>query len=233
MSDDQDRSTNLERENRILDAAKALILHYGFDKTTVSEIARDAGVSKGAIYLHFDSKEAIIDHLLTREVGAHSDRIITRLEQDTSNWSFVGMYQHAVKEIHDADLLRAYARGDSRVFGSYFQKSSVDFLHFKQQTGYSLLKAMQEVGALRQDLDMRSVAYILALLGQGMFYGNDNISPEHQVSLEDYIQMLGEMLERWLVPENGGNREAGRAIILQMIQAARQQMDTFNNNQKG
>jgi hypothetical protein len=77
------------------------------------------------------------------------------------------------------------------------------------------------------------VAYILALLGQWMFYGNDNISPEHQVSLEDYIQMLGEMLERWLVPENGGNREAGRAIILQMIQAARQQMDTFNNNQKG
>ena len=58
-----------EREQRILDAAANLIAHYGYDKTTVDEIAREAGVSKGAIYLHFKSKEDLFEALLLREIG--------------------------------------------------------------------------------------------------------------------------------------------------------------------
>ncbi len=53
-------SSNPERAQRILDAAANLIAHYGYDKTTVDDIARAAGVSKGAIYLHYRSKEAFI-----------------------------------------------------------------------------------------------------------------------------------------------------------------------------
>ena len=41
------KSDNKEREQRILDAAAELFVHYGYDKTTVSDIARQAGVSKG------------------------------------------------------------------------------------------------------------------------------------------------------------------------------------------
>ncbi|MCB0031981.1 MAG: helix-turn-helix transcriptional regulator, partial [Anaerolineales bacterium] len=44
-----EKSDNPERETRILQAAAQLFAHYGFDKTTVSDIAREAGVSKGAI----------------------------------------------------------------------------------------------------------------------------------------------------------------------------------------
>jgi AcrR family transcriptional regulator len=63
-------SANKEREKRILDAAAALFTHYGFDKTTVSDIAAEAGVSKGAIYLHFESKENLLEALLLRELQA-------------------------------------------------------------------------------------------------------------------------------------------------------------------
>lgn len=44
---------------RILEAAKERLWHFGFKKTTIDEIAADAGVGKGTVYLHFDSKEAI------------------------------------------------------------------------------------------------------------------------------------------------------------------------------
>ena len=60
-----------EREQRILDAASRLIAHYGYDKTTVSDVAREAGVSKGAIYLHWKSKTALFEALLFRETGWH------------------------------------------------------------------------------------------------------------------------------------------------------------------
>ena len=44
---------------KILEAAKERLWHFGFKKTTIDEIAADAGVGKGTVYLHFDSKEAI------------------------------------------------------------------------------------------------------------------------------------------------------------------------------
>jgi len=39
------------RETRILDAAMFLMIHYGYDKTSVAETAREAGISKGAVDL--------------------------------------------------------------------------------------------------------------------------------------------------------------------------------------
>ncbi|MBV9850013.1 MAG: TetR/AcrR family transcriptional regulator [Armatimonadetes bacterium] len=44
---------------RILEAAEERLWRYGFRKTTIDEIAGDAGVGKGTVYLHFDSKEDI------------------------------------------------------------------------------------------------------------------------------------------------------------------------------
>lgn len=47
------------RRDQILDAAERLIHHYGHAKTTVAEIAREAGVSVGSVYLEFAAKDAI------------------------------------------------------------------------------------------------------------------------------------------------------------------------------
>lgn len=44
----------------ILEAAYRRFIHYGYNKTTVEEIARDADIGKGSIYLHFKSKEEIL-----------------------------------------------------------------------------------------------------------------------------------------------------------------------------
>jgi len=43
----------------IIDAAERLFDRFGYRKTTVEEIAQEAGIGKGSVYLHFDSKEAI------------------------------------------------------------------------------------------------------------------------------------------------------------------------------
>lgn len=49
-----------ETRAAILGAARARFQHYGFKKTTIDEIAADAGVGKGTVYLHFDSKDDIL-----------------------------------------------------------------------------------------------------------------------------------------------------------------------------
>jgi AcrR family transcriptional regulator len=57
----------------ILDATDRLLARFGYRKMTVEDIAAEAGIGKGTIYLHFNSKEEV--------VLSHVDRIVDRLKQ--------------------------------------------------------------------------------------------------------------------------------------------------------
>ena len=48
----------------ILDAARKLFAANGFDATSIDDIAAKAGVAKGAVYHHFESKEEIFTRVL-------------------------------------------------------------------------------------------------------------------------------------------------------------------------
>ncbi|WP_170466130.1 TetR/AcrR family transcriptional regulator [Ruegeria arenilitoris] len=51
------------RQKAILDSAFQAFATYGFRKTSMDEIARGAGMSRPAVYLHFKNKEAIVAKL--------------------------------------------------------------------------------------------------------------------------------------------------------------------------
>ncbi|MFW5709000.1 MAG: TetR/AcrR family transcriptional regulator [Chloroflexota bacterium] len=218
-------SANIEREDRILDAASELILHYGFDKTTVSDIARAASVSKGAIYLHFDSKETLVDALVLREIKRYTDRTLALLEADESQWAFIGMYQSALRAMTETEIVSAMARADERVFGSYLRKTSLDLSGFKRRTRLPLLRLLQGVGAIRQDADLQAVDYILSLLMHGALYPTKAVVPEQSIPFDRFVAGFGEMMERWLVPEDGGNWEEGRRVLLKTLRQYRDMMD--------
>jgi AcrR family transcriptional regulator len=52
-----------ERRKRILEATERLLRRYGPAKTTVADIAREAEIAVGAVYLEFASKDAIVEEL--------------------------------------------------------------------------------------------------------------------------------------------------------------------------
>ena len=58
-------------KDAILDATDRLLARFGYRKMTVEDIAAEAGIGKGTIYLHFSSKEDV--------VLSHIDRIVDRL----------------------------------------------------------------------------------------------------------------------------------------------------------
>ena len=67
MNKHQQRS--LETQERILNAAETSFARLGYDGTSVATICEAAGVSKGAFYHHFDSKQAVFVNLLNRWLG--------------------------------------------------------------------------------------------------------------------------------------------------------------------
>lgn len=67
-----------DKHDAILRAAWDLIRHYGYNKTTIGDIAREARVGKGTVYLYFKSKTEIMLSLtdLTNErITAELERI--------------------------------------------------------------------------------------------------------------------------------------------------------------
>lgn len=63
------------RSPEILDAALACFALKGFAATRMDDIAARAGVSKGTIYLYFDSKEAVFKALARQSVGAQIEAV--------------------------------------------------------------------------------------------------------------------------------------------------------------
>jgi len=67
------------RPAEILDAALAVFAQKGFAATKVDDIAAQAGITKGTIYLYFDSKQALFEALARQSVGAQIEQVTAQL----------------------------------------------------------------------------------------------------------------------------------------------------------
>ncbi len=212
------------RETRILDAAEKLILHYGYDKTTVSDIAHEAGVSKGAIYLHYDSKDELFDALIWRNLVGYMERWMDRMEQ-AEGWTFSSIYREGFTIIDDIPMVQALMRNDRQIMGNYLQRTSEKWAAVKSMYRAELFEQMQAVGALRADLDLKVASYLMNVIGFGLLLSSDYIDAEQIPPLADVMAALGDMMDCYLLPEDGGNQEAGKQLILQMVQAFREHIE--------
>ncbi len=59
------------KRQQILDGARRLFLAQGFDAASMGDIAKSAGVSKGTLYVYFDSKEELFSELCRIERDNH------------------------------------------------------------------------------------------------------------------------------------------------------------------
>lgn len=64
-----------ERREDLMNAAERVFLAKGFESTTIEEIAKGAGISKGAFYLHFTTKIEVAEALRERFVQHLLDEI--------------------------------------------------------------------------------------------------------------------------------------------------------------
>ena len=70
------------KQQSILESAWAAFSTYGFRKTSMDDIARGAGMSRPALYLHYRNKEAIFVGLVEGHYGLALDQVATALNTD-------------------------------------------------------------------------------------------------------------------------------------------------------
>jgi AcrR family transcriptional regulator len=76
-----------QRHDPILDAARECILAVGVRRTTLTDVARRAGVSRMTLYRRYPDLEAVLSALMTREFG----RLVRPVDGDTTRERVVAM----------------------------------------------------------------------------------------------------------------------------------------------
>ncbi len=65
------------KRRQIIEGARKLFLAQGFDAASMGEIARQAGVSKGTLYVYFDSKERLFEAVVEDERRGQAEQVFS------------------------------------------------------------------------------------------------------------------------------------------------------------
>jgi AcrR family transcriptional regulator len=116
-----------KRRDEIMAAAKKVFARNGFHATTISHIAKEAGLAYGSVYWYFDSKDELFHALMSAEGEALRAHIAAALaasgQRPEKNWEPLRVTVQAVLEFFEADkavtklLLR-----DASALGDQFEK---------------------------------------------------------------------------------------------------------------
>lgn len=70
-----------EAREAVLSAASEVFGRFGFKKASIEDIARLAGIGKGTVYLHFESKEALFEAVLRQSLTQAAVELRGRVER--------------------------------------------------------------------------------------------------------------------------------------------------------
>jgi len=185
------------RAQRILDVAEVLILRWGFQKTTLEDISRQAGVAKGTVYLHWKTREELLRTLIRRERLALAEDIKRLIERDPENATLRGILKCSALALMKSPLMKAVFMQDMDVLGK--MAGSGQNAHMERMMGFTTyLELLREHGLLRTDLSLRAQVYMFSAIFMGFFFIAPFMPPEFTFSDEELAEMMAETVHRTL-----------------------------------
>ena len=186
-----------ERSQRILDAAAILILRWGYNKTTIDDIARQAGVAKGTIYLHWNTREELFGALMQRERLALLEDVKQRIGGDPAGTALRGVLKHSALALMQRPLLKAVLLGDMEVIGKLVHSEQSSAAYAERVAGFSTyLEFLREQGLVRTDLSLRAQVYMLSAIFMGFFVIGPLMPEGFTLPDEELAELLAETVHR-------------------------------------
>ena len=152
----------LERRSAILALAAEIFARKGFVATTVREIADAAGILSGSLYHHFDSKESMIDEIISGyvdEMVAAYRQIVDETPDPVEALSRLIHRAFDAIETHRAAV--TVAQNESHYLQQFERFSYLGAAYAEvEEIWVSVLRRGIASGAFRHDLDPK-LAYLL------------------------------------------------------------------------
>lgn len=141
----------MEIEDRMLDATETLLARFGYSRMTMEDIAREAGVGRRTVYLHFPSKEAIalcsIDRIVNRLLCL-LDEIAERPESASSRLRAM----LAARVLYRFDSVRDYYQSFNDMF------ATLRPAYLARRDGYFNAEAQRMAAVIREGQQSGEIA---------------------------------------------------------------------------
>jgi AcrR family transcriptional regulator len=189
-----------ERRRMIMEAAKNRFQRFGYSKTTMEEVAGDAGISKGTIYLYFQNKEDVFYALLGQEALDMERFLYRRVKDEPSvvkqlEMIFTGALEYL--EVHpylDSILRRDVDMVSPRILKYIFTVED----HYVSVIEDYVRRGIEE-GEIEPG-NPRIIAYVLYKIFEAFSYAS--ILQERDFNKKDIESFIPRLIRRALVKES-------------------------------
>ncbi len=202
LKDAPRRRKREETRGRLLEAALCVFARSGFDRATVDEIVAEAGFSKGAFYVHFESKEELFWAMLEERISRHHEAFRRAVEQTKPVAENLRTILSGVFGLLREDPLwgslymefGAHAARNEKVR----QLLAAMYERWRELI-VEILTAGREAGRIRKDVEVQFIATVLIATVEGSVM-QSRLAPE-TVRLEELVEPLTRTLSEWLSPD--------------------------------
>lgn len=193
---------NASTEDRLLDAARDCILSVGWKRTTITDVARRAGVSRMTVYRTYPDMTSIFGDLMTREWVSVMAEVMAgeHTEGDEVSWPqrVADQLVHSAAALRLNPLFHRIVDVDPELLLPYL----LDRRGRSQQAVLELLAAGiaegQAAGGLR-DGDTQLLARVVLLTAQG-FVLSPQTMVEGDITPDALDAELADLVRRYLTP---------------------------------
>lgn len=190
----QDARSALSRQ-KLLEAVVRIIQTRGISGLNVRAICKEAGLSTGAFYHLFDSKEDVIGYYLIYTFKRYEAEMIASNENLTASQKVRNIYQYMVKCYEEAgwEFMTAFYTPANPML-NYKSRSESNSVVLEKACEY--LAEGQEEGTIRSDLDFDGVKLEIAMIATGVmfywcvFHGDMDAAGVIDRKLEQYLSTL-------------------------------------------
>jgi AcrR family transcriptional regulator len=158
------------RLERVLDSAAELLVRWGYQRVTIDEVARQAGIGKGTVYLHFRSKDALFLTVLLRVQRRILERMADHMAADPREVLPSRTMRLLFEELTADPVARSLYFGDAEVLGRLVHEASGTISELTSLREAALVHHMRllgDAGCLRPGLDPNSALYTFAAVTSG------------------------------------------------------------------
>ena len=157
-----DRPVVADKREAILRAAISVFAHNGYFNSKVADIAREAGVADGTVYLYFKSKEEILHSIFDRsmeEAIAAGKKELKRISDPREKLRSIA-HLHLERLGADRDLAVVFQvelRGSTKFMEEFSAAGFAEYLNLIRTT----IEEGQAAGVFRAELNAKVVAKVL------------------------------------------------------------------------
>jgi AcrR family transcriptional regulator len=192
------RRSREETRQKLLDSALQVFARNGYERATVDEIVREAGFSKGAFYVHFETKEDLFWEMLEERIAAQQDTFRQTVDASLSvaeneRRILEQAFNMSAHPLGPAVILEFTAHGmRNEKVREQLAKMYESWHSFTMET----LRSGQELGVVRKDVDLALLASTIMALFEGSMiqshFAPDNLRLDRKV--EDLSALIAELI---------------------------------------